>query len=97
MIVVQAGAGRRALASTRRSPGAALRHIEGGERAELEIAQFVDLLGDAEPQRVRSGQDARDARYARTPGTAGTDGTPGPAGARCEQSTSSCGGRPRPA
>jgi signal transduction histidine kinase len=52
MIVVQAGAGRRALTSNPGIAVEALRHIEGGaHQAELEVGQLVELLGD---DRVRS-------------------------------------------
>jgi signal transduction histidine kinase len=51
MIVVQAGAGRRALASDPDTAAEALRHIEGGaHQAELEIGQLVDLLGNDHPR-----------------------------------------------
>ena len=51
MIVVQAGAGRRALASDPATAAEALRHIEGGaHQAELEIGQLVGLLGSDRPR-----------------------------------------------
>ncbi len=51
MIVVQAGAGRRALASDPATAVEALRHIEGGaHQAQLEIGQLVDLLGSDRPR-----------------------------------------------
>ena len=51
MIVVQAGAGRRALASSPDTAAEALRHIEGGaHQAQLEIHQLVDLLGSEHPR-----------------------------------------------
>ncbi len=61
MIVVQAGAGRRALGSDPAIVTRALRHIEGGaQRAELEIAQFVDLLADDTTEARRGGLRALD-------------------------------------
>jgi signal transduction histidine kinase len=45
MIVIQAGAGRRALSSDPATAAESLRHIQGGAaQAELEIAQLLDLL-----------------------------------------------------
>ena len=50
MIVVQAAAGRRALPSDPAIAFESLRHIQGGaQRAELEIAQLVELLGEDGP------------------------------------------------
>jgi signal transduction histidine kinase len=61
MIVVQAGAGRRALSSDPATAAQTLRHIAGGAmQAELEIAQLVDLLGDREPVAARPGLRALD-------------------------------------
>lgn len=52
MIVVQAAAGRRALATDAAVAAASLRHIQGGARsAEAEIEQLVELLGDSGPER----------------------------------------------
>jgi signal transduction histidine kinase len=56
MIVVQAGAGRRALSSNPLTAAESLRHIEAGAaEAEIEIAQLVDLLADHEPATDRTG------------------------------------------
>jgi signal transduction histidine kinase len=56
MIVIQAGAGRRALSSNPATAADALKHIEGGAvQAELEIAQLVDLLGDHQPATDQTG------------------------------------------
>jgi signal transduction histidine kinase len=61
MIVVQAGAGRRALSADPASTVESLRNIEGGAaQAELEIAQLVDLLGDREAATSQTGLRALD-------------------------------------
>ena len=56
MIVVQAGAGRRALSSNPTTAAESLKHIEGGVvQAEIEIARLVDLLEDHEPATDQTG------------------------------------------
>ena len=56
MIVIQAGAGRRALSSDPATAADALTHIQGGAaQAELEIAQLVDLLENHEPATDQTG------------------------------------------
>ena len=56
MIVVQAGAGRRALSSNPAAAAESLAHIEGGAvHAEREIARLADLLSDHEPVTEQSG------------------------------------------
>jgi signal transduction histidine kinase len=54
MIVVQAAAGRRAIAQAPEIAADSLLHIQGGaQSARLEIAQLVELLGDEHPERER--------------------------------------------
>lgn len=61
MIVIQAGAGRRALASSPAIADESLRHIEGGAaQAEVEIGQLVDLLGGGGTHIDHSGLGALD-------------------------------------
>src|ERR1700727_294693 len=70
MIVVQAGAGRRALASNPATAAEALRHIEGGaHQAELEIQQLVDLLGSDHPRSNGGGLGSLDERVRRAAAT----------------------------
>jgi signal transduction histidine kinase len=70
MIVVQAGAGRRALSSNPASTAESLTYIEGGAvQAELEIAQLVDLLGDREPATAQTGLRALDELVQRASAT----------------------------
>jgi signal transduction histidine kinase len=71
MIVVQAGAGRRALASHPATAAESLRHIEGGAaQAEREITQLVNLLGDRIPAATQRGLPALSELLARA-GAAG--------------------------
>jgi signal transduction histidine kinase len=70
MIVVQAGAGRRALASDPAIAAESLRHIEGGAaQAEREIAQLIDLLGDHGPVTDQVGLRALDELVRRAAAT----------------------------
>jgi signal transduction histidine kinase len=70
MIVVQAGAGRRALASNPATAAEALGHIEGGaHQAELEIQQLVDLLGSDRPHSDAGGLRLLDELVRRAAGT----------------------------
>lgn len=56
MIVVQAGAGRRALSSNPAAAAESLTHIEGGAvHAEREIARLADLLSAHEPVTEQTG------------------------------------------
>jgi signal transduction histidine kinase len=56
MIVVQAGAGRRALSSNPTAAAESLTHIEGGAvHAEREIARLADLLSAHEPVTEQTG------------------------------------------
>ena len=70
MIVVQAGAGRRALSSDPATAAEALKHIEGGAaHAKREIAQLVDLLGDQVPAPDQTGLRALDELVGRAAAT----------------------------
>lgn len=70
MIVIQAGAGRRALSSNPAATADSVRHIEAGAvQAEREIAQLVDLLGDHEPDTNHTGLQAVDALVRRAAAT----------------------------
>ena len=56
MIVVQAGAGRRALSANPAAAAESLAHIQGGAvHAEREIARLADLLSDHEPVTEQTG------------------------------------------
>jgi signal transduction histidine kinase len=70
MIVIQAGAGRRALSSDPATAADALTHIQGGAaQAELEIAQLVDLLENHEPATDQTGLRALDELVQRAAAT----------------------------
>jgi signal transduction histidine kinase len=70
MIVVQAGAGRRALASNPAVASESLAHIQDGARqAELEIDQLVELLGDGGPSSAGAGLGSLDELVRRAAAT----------------------------